>query len=54
MGICTKHNKHNEITKYKMQLVAQDFSQRPSIDYGDIYSLVMDVIMFKFLIIITI
>ena len=50
MGICTKHNKNNEIIRYKTRLVAQGFSQRLSIDYEQTYSPVMDVITFCFLI----
>ena len=33
-----------------MQLVAQGFLQRPSIDYEETYAPVMDVVTFKFLI----
>ena len=45
-----KHNKKNEIIRYKVQLVAQGFSQRPNIDYEETYSPVMDAIAFKFFI----
>ena len=45
-----KRNEKNEIIKYKVQLVAQGFLQRPSIDYEETYAPVMDVVTFKFLI----
>ena len=47
-------NENNEITRYKARLVAQGFSQRPSIDYEQTYSPVMDVITFCFLIDLTV
>ena len=36
--------------RYKARLVAQGFSQRPKIDYDEMYSPVMDTITFHFLI----
>ena len=45
-----KHNDKNEISRYKARLVAQGFSQRPGIDYDETYSPVMDIIMFQYLI----
>ena len=36
-------------TRYKMQLVAQGFSQRSCVDFDQIYSSVMDTILFRFL-----
>ena len=45
-----KRNKKNEIIRYKARLVAQGFSQRPSIDYEETYSPVMDAITFIFFI----
>ena len=45
-----KRNDKNEIARYKARLVAQGFSQRPEIDYDETYSLVMDIIMFRYLI----
>ena len=45
-----KRNDKNEITKYKARLVAQGFSQRPEIDCDETYSLVMDIITFRYLI----
>jgi len=45
-----KQNENNEIVRYKARLVAQGFSQRPNIDYEEIYSPVMDAITFRFLI----
>ena len=45
-----KHNKNNEIIRYKVQLVEQGFSQRPGIDYKETYSPVMNAITFYFLI----
>ena len=43
-------NEKNEIERYKARSVAQDFSQRPGIDYEETYSLVMDAITFRYLI----
>ena len=45
-----KRNEKNEIIKYKVQLVAQGFLQRPSIDYEETYAPVMDAITFRFFI----
>ena len=45
-----KHNENNEIIRYRAQLVAQGFSQRPGIDYEETYFPVMDAITFRFLI----
>ena len=45
-----KRNDKNEISKYKARLVAQSFSQRPGIDYDETYSPVMDIIIFQYLI----
>ena len=45
-----KRNEKNEIIRYKAQLVAQGFSQRPGIDYEETYALVMDAITFRFFI----
>jgi len=45
-----KRNKKNEIVRYKTRLVAQDFSQRPRIDYEETYSPVIDAITFRYLI----
>ena len=45
-----KRNENNDIIRYKARLVAQGFSQRPSIDYEETYSPVMDAITFRFLI----
>ena len=42
--------KRNDIVRYKARLVAQDFSQRPVIDYEETYYPVMDAIMFRYLI----
>ena len=38
-----------KVTRYKTWLVAQRFSQRPEIDFEEMYSPVMDAIMFRFL-----
>jgi hypothetical protein len=40
-----KQNEKNEIIRYKAQLVAQGFSQRPDIDYYETYAPVIDAIM---------
>ena len=45
-----KRNDKKEIARYKARLVAQGFSQRPEITYGETYSLVMDIITFRYLI----
>ena len=45
-----KRNENNEIIRYKVQLVAQGFSQRLDIDYKETYSPVIDAITFRFLI----
>ena len=45
-----KWNEKNEIIRYKAWLVAQGFSQRPSIDYEETYAPVMDAIIFRFFI----
>jgi hypothetical protein len=51
MGICVKtKEKKNEIVRYKAQLVAQGFSQRPDIDYYETYAPVIDAITFRYLI----
>ena len=42
--------KKNEILRYKVQLVAQGFSQKLGIDYKETYSPIMDTIIFRFLI----
>ncbi|KAL6335659.1 hypothetical protein AAG906_032841 [Vitis piasezkii] len=41
---------NDEIIRYKAQLVAQGFSQRPGIDYEETYSPIMDTIIFQYLI----
>ena len=41
-----KRNENDEMITYKAQLVAQGFSQRPSIDYEETYSFVMVAITF--------
>ena len=43
-------NEKSGIVRYKAKLVAQEFSQRPSIDYEETYSPVMDRITFHYLI----
>ena len=45
-----KRNDKNEIAKYKARLVAQSFSQRLGIDYDETYSPMMDIIIFQYLI----
>ena len=45
-----KRSENNEIMRYKARLVAQGFLQRPSIDYKETYSHVMNTITFLFLI----
>ena len=45
-----KRNERNDITRYKAQLVAQGFLQKPGIDYEETYSPVMDITIFRYLI----
>ncbi|GKE07118.1 retrovirus-related pol polyprotein from transposon TNT 1-94 [Tanacetum coccineum] len=45
-----KRNKNDQVIRYKARLVAQGFSQRPGIDYEEMYSLIMDAITFRYLI----
>ena len=45
-----KRNEKNEVVRYKAQLVAQGFSQKPDIDYEEIYSPMVDAITFRYLI----
>ena len=45
-----KRNEKNEIVRYKVRLVAQEFSQRPGIDYNDTYSPVVDIITLRYLV----
>jgi hypothetical protein len=45
-----KRNEHGQVVRYKARLVAQEFTQRPCIDYDETYSLVMSDIMFRYLI----
>ena len=49
-----KRNEKNKIVRYKARLVAQEFSQRPGIDYDKTYSPVVYAITFRYLIILTI
>ena len=46
--------KKNDITRYKVRLVAQGFLQKPGIDYKETYSPVMDAITFRYLISLTV
>jgi hypothetical protein len=43
-------NENNEVVRYKARLVAQGFTQKPSIDYNETYSPVMSGITFRYLI----
>ena len=49
-----KQNENDEIIKYKARLVAQGFSQRPGIDYEETYSPVIDAIILRYLISLTV
>ena len=49
-----KCNEKNEITRYKMWLIAQGFPQKPSIDYEEAYSPMIDATIFRYLICLTI
>jgi hypothetical protein len=37
-----KRNENNEVARYKAMLVAQGFTQRPEVDFNEIYSPVMN------------
>ena len=45
-----KRDENNQVVRYKARIVAQGFTQRPSIDFDETYSPVMDGITFWFLI----
>ena len=47
--LCEKNEK-NETQRYKARLVAQGYSQRPSVNYEETYSPVMDAITLRYLI----
>jgi hypothetical protein len=41
-----KKNKNNEVVRYKVMLVAQEFMQRPDIDFNETYSPIMNGMIF--------
>ena len=45
-----KRNEKKELVRHKARFVAQNFSQRPEIDYEETYSSVMDAITVRYLI----
>ena len=45
-----KRNENNEVVRYKARLVAQSFTQRPGVEFNEIYSPVMSGITFRYLI----
>ena len=45
-----KYDENNEVVRHKASLVAQGFTQRPSIDFNETYSPVMSGITFQYLI----
>jgi hypothetical protein len=45
-----KRNKNNEVVRYKARLVVHSFTQRPRVDFNEIYSPVMNGITFRYLI----
>ena len=49
-----KRNENNEVTIYKTRLIPQGFSQRSNIDYEKTYSPVVDAIVLRYLISLTV
>jgi len=49
-----KYDANGVVTRYKVRLVAQGFSQRPGVDFDQTYSPVMDTISFRFLLALTV
>lgn len=49
-----KFDANGTVTRYKVRLVAQGFSQRPGIDFDQTYSPVMDTVSFLFLLVLTV
>jgi hypothetical protein len=49
-----KFDANDNVTRYKVRLVAHGFSQRPGIDFDQTYSHVMDTISFRFLLALTV
>ena len=47
--ICKRYE-NNEVMRYKARIVAQDFTQRPGVDFNETYSPVMSGITFRYLI----
>jgi hypothetical protein len=45
-----KRNENIEVVRYKARLLAQGFTQRPNMDFNEMYSLVMNGITFRYLI----
>ena len=45
-----KRDENNVVVRYKARLVAQEFTQRPDIDYDETYSPVISGITFRYLI----
>jgi hypothetical protein len=45
-----KKNKNNEVVRYKVMLVAQEFMQRPDIDFNETYSPIINGMIFRYLI----
>jgi hypothetical protein len=45
MGFFRKRNENNKVVRYKARRVAQDFTEKPGIDYDETYSPVMSEIM---------
>ena len=54
MGFCAKVRREKRDCEIQSRLVGQSFSQMPEINYKKIYSLMMNSIMFRYLISLTV
>ena len=44
-----KFDAHGKLIKFKVRLVAKDFSQRPEEDFGQTYSSVLDITSLRYM-----